>query len=69
MSFIQCLGLALTYWFRTLSIGYSIRLSDSMFFVGMWIFAGDPVKCAITMAAITPMFLAFTGAGGTVVWD
>ncbi|MBQ9988897.1 MAG: PTS system mannose/fructose/sorbose family transporter subunit IID [Clostridia bacterium] len=69
LSFFQCLMLAVTYWVGGLNLGYALRLSDIFFFVGIAIFIPDPAKAAVILAGITPLFLAFTGAGGTVVWD
>ena len=73
ISVFQALLLALWYWITTWSIGYTwgcVFFGDALFtglIVG--IVMGDvptAMKCA---AVIKPMFLAFTGAGGTVVWD
>ena len=73
ISVFQALLLALWYWITTWYIGYTwgcAFFGDALFtglIVG--IVMGDvptAMKCA---AVIKPMFLAFTGAGGTVVWD
>ena len=73
ISVFQALLLALWYWITTWGIGYTwgcVFFGDALFtglIVG--IVMGDvptAMKCA---AVIKPMFLAFTGAGGTVVWD
>ena len=73
LSLMQALLLALWYWITTWYIGYSWGCAWFMdalvtgLVVG--IVLGDvptAMKCA---AAIKPMFLAFTAAGGTVVWD
>ncbi|MBQ9988806.1 MAG: PTS system mannose/fructose/sorbose family transporter subunit IID [Clostridia bacterium] len=69
LSFIQCLGLAFVYWLQKLSYGYSIKWSPVVFFLGMGLFTGQWATTAVVCAGITPLFLAFTGAGGTVVWD
>ena len=70
---MQAVILALWYWVTTWYIGYtwgSATFGDALvtgLVVG--IVLGDvptAMKCA---AVIKPMFLAFTGAGGTVVWD
>ena len=73
ISIMQAVILALWYWVTTWYIGYtwgSATFGDALvtgLVVG--IVMGDvptAMKCA---AVIKPMFLAFTGAGGTVVWD
>ena len=73
MSIVQAIILALWYWVTTWYIGYTIgcAMFDDALVTGLvvGIVLGDvptAMKCA---AVIKPMFLAFTGAGGTVVWD
>ena len=73
ISIMQAVILALWYWVTTWYIGYTIGCAvfDDALVTGLvvGIVLGDvptAMKCA---AVIKPMFLAFTGAGGTVVWD
>ena len=73
ISIFQALLLALWYWITTWYIGYTwgCAVFGDTLVTGLvvGIVMGDiptAMKCA---AVIKPMFLAFTGAGGTVVWD
>ena len=73
ISIMQAVILALWYWVTTWYIGYTwgCAVFGDALVTGLvvGIVMGDvptAMKCA---AVIKPMFLAFTGAGGTVVWD
>ena len=72
LSIFQATILAAYYWFAATRIVYSLihilrgPLMTSLF---CGIVLGDVPTAIMIGAMIQPMFLAFTGAGGTVVWD
>lgn len=72
LSIFQAAILAAYYWFAATRIVYSLihilrgPLMTSLF---CGIVLGDVPTAMKIGASIQPMFLAFTGAGGTVVWD
>ncbi len=67
---IQAVLLAAWYWWSNIYGGYGIWFGMALF-TGMMsgIILGDVSTGLKIGATIQPMFLAFTGAGGTVVWD
>ena len=72
LSVLQAAILALYYWFAQWSIFYSaINVFLGPLCTGLvcGIVLGDVPTAMKIAATIQPMFLAFTGAGGTVVWD
>ena len=72
LSVLQAAILALYYWFAQWSIFYSaINVFLGPLCTGLFcgIVLGDIPTAMKIAATIQPMFLAFTGAGGTVVWD
>ena len=72
LTIVQSLLLALYYWVSKFGVIYSLSaiyqgpLTASLI---SGIILGDIPTAMKIGAAIQPMFLAFTGAGGTVVWD
>ena len=72
LSLLQCILLGGWYWCSTT---HSIGIIQDAYFGVMGagfvsgLILGDMPTCMITAAAIQPLFLAFVGAGGTVVWD
>ena len=72
LSIMQALILAAYYWFAQWYIFYSaINVFLGPLCTGLvcGIVLGDVPTAMKIAATIQPMFLAFTGAGGTVVWD
>ena len=72
LSVLQAAILALYYWFAQWYIFYSaINVFLGPLCTGLFcgIVLGDIPTAMKIAATIQPMFLAFTGAGGTVVWD
>ena len=72
LSIMQALILAAYYWFAQWYIFYSainVFLGPLMTGLVCGIVLGDVPTAMKIAATIQPMFLAFTGAGGTVVWD
>ena len=72
VSVVQAIILALYYWFATWYIFYSAQgvfVGPLMTSLVCGIVLGDVPTALKIGATIQPMFLAFTGAGGTVVWD
>ncbi|MFR4251581.1 MAG: PTS system mannose/fructose/sorbose family transporter subunit IID [Christensenellales bacterium] len=72
LSLMQALLLAAYYWFASWYMFYSvINVFLGPLFTGMicGLVLGDVPTAMKIAAVIQPMFLAFTGAGGTVVWD
>ena len=70
ISTVQALLIGAYYWFAIIRWGYGtsfIRPLVAGMFVGLIL--GDMTTGIKIGAVIQPMFLAFTGAGGTVVWD
>ncbi len=70
LTILQAALLAMYYWFTTWAMPYSLNFSCALvtsLFCGMIL--GDVRTAVIIGASIQPMFLAFTMAGGTVVWD
>ena len=72
LSLMQALLLAAYYWFAQWYMFYSVM----NIFIGplgtglvCGLVLGDVPTAMKIAAVIQPMFLAFTGAGGTVVWD
>lgn len=70
LTFTRVLLMSVFYWLSNLSWGYMTNWVRPVF-VGMVYGAilGDIVTGTKIGAIIQPMFLAFTGAGGTRVWD
>ncbi len=70
LTFIRVFLMATFYWLSNLSWGYQTAWARPVF-VGMvyGLILGDIVTGTKIGAVIQPMFLAFTGAGGTRVWD
>ena len=72
LSIFQAAVLAAYYWFAATRIVYSLihilrgPLMTSLF---CGIVLGDVPTAIMIGAMIQPMFLAFTAAGGTIVWD
>lgn len=72
LSIFQAAILAAYYWFAATRIVYSLihilrgPLMTSLF---CGIVLGDVPTAIMIGAMIQPMFLAFTAAGGTIVWD
>ena len=72
LTVVQALILALYYWFATWYIFYSaLNVFIGPLCTGLvcGLVLGDVPTAMKIAAVIQPMFLAFTGAGGTVVWD
>ena len=72
LSVLQAAILALYYWFALWYIFYiAIKVFLGPLCTGLFcgIVLGDIPTAMKIAATIQPMFLAFTGAGGTVVWD
>ena len=72
LSLMQALLLAAYYWFATWYMFYSImNIFIGPLFTGLicGLVLGDVPTAMKIAAVIQPMFLAFTGAGGTTVWD
>ena len=72
LSIFQSVILALYYWVCTFGAIYSLtQVYAKPLFVALvcGIVLGDVPTAMKIGASIQPMFLAFTGAGGTVVWD
>ncbi len=70
ITLVQAILLAFFYWISQVSAGYGVWLGTAMLTgVVSGIILGDVSTGAMIGAVIQPMFLAFTGAGGTVVWD
>ena len=72
LTVVQALILALYYWFATWCIFYSaLNVFIGPLCTGLvcGLVLGDVPTAMKIAAVIQPMFLAFTGAGGTVVWD
>ena len=72
LSLMQAMLLAAYYWFASWYMFYSVM----NIFIGplgtglvCGLVLGDVPTAMKIAAVIQPMFLAFTGAGGTVVWD
>ncbi len=66
----QTLMIALYYWIALSSCGYGVRYAIPLVAGPVTgLILGDITTGAKLGAIIQPMFLAFTGAGGTVVWD
>ncbi len=70
ISTFQYVLMALYYWIASSSLGYGPPWNRPLF-AGMMcgLILGDMASCMKIAATIAPMFLAFTGGGGTVVWD
>ncbi len=70
ISVFQAILMGLYYWIAVSSIGYGVRYQIPLVagLVTGTILGDMATGCKIG-AIIQPMFLAFTGAGGTVVWD
>ena len=66
---IQALIIALYYWATQIRAGYGAFTKALLDAVVTGVILGDVAMGAKIGAVIQPMFLAFTGAGGTVVWD
>ena len=72
VSVIQAIILALYYWYATWYIFYGAQggfVGPLMTSLVCGIVLGDIPTALKIGATIQPMFLAFTSAGGTVVWD
>ena len=72
LSLLQAILLGLYYWFAVWYMGYSVLFvfTGPLFTAMICGFVLGDVSTAMKIGAtIQPMFLAFTGAGGTVVWD
>ncbi len=70
ISLVQALIISAFYWWANISAGYGIWFGRALI-AGLvcGIVLGDVSTGMKIGAVIQPMFLAFTGAGGTVVWD
>ncbi len=67
---IQAVFIGLYYWFSQLRMFYGNSFPVALFAgMMMGVILGDVATGCKIGAVIAPMFLAFTGAGGTVVWD
>ncbi len=70
ISVIQAFLLSVWYWFTISSMFYSSNINRPVILAPVvGLILGDVVTAIKIGAIIQPMFLAFTGAGGTVVWD
>ena len=72
ISIVQAILIGIYYWFSQIRWLYgSMQGVMEPLFAGMIVglILGDMQKGCQIGAIIQPMFLAFTGAGGTVVWD
>ena len=72
LSILQAIILSLYYWVSTFGAIYSLtQVYAKPLFAALvcGIVLGDVPTAMKIGAAIQPMFLAFTAAGGTVVWD
>ena len=72
LTIVQSLLLALYYWVSKFGVIYSLSAIYAGPLVASLIsgiILGDIPTAMKIGAAIQPMFLAFVGAGGTVVWD
>ena len=70
ISTFQYILMGLYYWLANSSLGYGPPWNRPLF-AGMMcgLILGQVSACMRIAATIAPMFLAFTGGGGTVVWD
>lgn len=72
LTILQCILLGGWYWCST---SHTIGILQDAYFGVMGagfvcgLILGDMSTCMIVAAVIQPLFLAFVGAGGTVVWD
>ena len=72
LTLLQCILLGGWYWCST---SHAIGIIQDAYFGVMGagfvcgLIFGDMSTCMIIAAVIQPLFLAFVGAGGTVVWD
>ena len=70
ISILQALLIAIFYWMTQSRYFYGWSWTVPLFAgMVMGVILGDVAKGCQIGAIIQPMFLAFTGAGGTVVWD
>ena len=72
LSLLQAILLGLYYWFAVWYMGYSVLFvfTGPLFTAMICGFVLGDVSTAMKIGAtIQPMFLAFTAAGGTAVWD
>ena len=70
ISVVQAVFIGLYYWFSQIRWGYGPTWQRPLFAGMMMGFILGDLATGIKIGAIIqPMFLAFTGAGGTVVWD
>ncbi len=70
ISILQAVLIGLYYWFSQIRWGYSMTWQRPLFAGMMMGLILRDLSTGIKIGAvIQPMFLAFTGAGGTVVWD
>ncbi len=70
ISVVQAVLLGVFYWAAQISAGYGLWLGTPLFTgIIAGIILGDMAAGCKIGAVIQPMFLAFTGGGGTVVWD
>ncbi len=70
ISVVQAILLGLYYWIAVSSIGYGVRYGIPLVAGAVsGLILGDMATGCKIGAVIQPMFLAFTGGGGTVVWD
>ncbi len=70
ISVVQAVLIGLYYWFTQIRWGYGPTWQRPLFAgMIMGFILGDLATGIKIGAIIQPMFLAFTGAGGTVVWD
>ncbi len=70
ISVVQAVLLAFYYWLAVSSCGYGVRYAIPMVAGAVsGAILGDLATGCKIGAVIQPMFLAFTGGGGTVVWD
>ena len=62
--------LGLFYWAAQISAGYGLWIGTPLMTGAVaGLILGDVATGCKIGAVIQPMFLAFTGGGGTVVWD
>ena len=72
MSLTQAILLGMIYWINTISTGYgATTIWNAPLCVVLWVglIMGDVPTAMKVGAMVQPMFLAFTGAGGTVAND